>query len=173
MDLLLQIFAQDRATVIEFYKTVSGLSFTLLGLWWVALELRYREWQESARAIRHAYGILLFFLLPGLMSLFSLIDDSGTWWRVIFGATAIAGVAEIGLYYVDDTAQRLKRADIMRVIGFFDYIFILLVAIRPQIGDDLGLGLAGIQVEAILSGALIVIGVHLAFLAMIDRRLGD
>jgi hypothetical protein len=44
---LLQV-ATDNARVLEFYKTASGLSFTLLGLWWVVIQLR----PGTGRAIR-------------------------------------------------------------------------------------------------------------------------
>ena len=160
----------DAARIFEFYKTISGISFALLGLWWVALELRYKDWEESPSARRHAYGVMLFFLLPGLMSLFALIDGAGTWWRVVFSLTALLGLAEIALYYANPHDQR-RTADFLRVAGLAVYVLVLVFAIRPLIARDLGLGLSGLQVEAVLTGALIVIGVHLAFLAMTEHQL--
>ena len=165
---LLQVAAEERARILDFYKTASGLSFFLLGLWWVALELHQKDWEVSPHARRHAYGVMLFFLLPGLMSLFSIIDESGTWWRVVFGATAIAGAGEIALYYVAPH-DNLRLADTLRVAGAIVYVLIFLVALRPLIARDLGLGLSGLQVEAILTGALVVVGIHIAFLAMIGQ----
>ena len=165
---ILQAATDEKARILEFYKTISGLSFALLGLWWVALELRYKDWEESPQARRHAYGVMLFFLFPGLMSLFSLIDDASAWWRLVFGLTALLGMGEIGLYYSAPRNQ-MRSADILRVIGLIDYALVLIVAFRPLVVRDLGIGLSGLQVEAVLTGVLIVIGVHLAFLAMTEH----
>jgi hypothetical protein len=166
---ILQAPTDDAARILEFYKTVSGLAFALLGLWWVALELRFKDWEESPRARRHAYGVMLFFLFPGLMSLFSLIDGSGTWWRLVFAITALLGVAEIALYY-SAPHDRRPAADLIRAVGLVTYVLVLIVALRPLIARDLGIDLSGLQVEAVLTGILIVVGVHLAFLAMTEHQ---
>ena len=159
----------QTAVPSEFYQTLSGLSFTLLGLWAVVLELRFRAAKADVRERRHIYGVLLFFLLPGLMSLFSIIDDSSLWWRLVFGITACIGAAEI-LFYFQAAGEGPSSWDVrLRAAGLLDYLLILLIAFRPAIPADLGLGLRGIQVEAILVTGLLVIRVHMVFLAIVER----
>ena len=58
-----------------FYQSVATVSFTLLGLWWVVLQLKFKEGRGDARRRRHAYGVALFFLLPGVMSMVSSVNS--------------------------------------------------------------------------------------------------
>ena len=154
----------------DFYQTLSGLSFTLLGLWAVVLELRSRAAKSDVRERRHIYSVLLFFLLPGLMSLFSMIDDSSLWWRLVFGITASVGTAEI-VFYLQAGRDGLSRGDILlRLAGLLAYILIFLVALQPKAAANLGLGLTGIQFEAIFVTVLLVIGVNMVFLAIVGRE---
>ena len=88
-----------------FERTASGLrptewrrssrSWTLLGLWWVVIQVRYKDAAATPALRRHAYGVLVFFLMPGMMSLFSIVDDAGTWWRVVFGWKYFSGIGLI------------------------------------------------------------------------------
>jgi hypothetical protein len=55
---------------------------------------------QGFRAVhrRRAYGVALHFLLPGLMSLLSLIDPaSTTLWRISFAMVAADGVLALAL----------------------------------------------------------------------------
>jgi hypothetical protein len=165
---LLQGIPAQAASTNEFYQTLSALSFTLLGLWSVVVELRLRAVKTEVQERRHIYGVLMFFLLPGLMSLFSIIDDSTLWWRLVFGLTAAAGLAEIALYF-QATAAAAARDLALRAVGFVDYALIIFVALRPTIARDLGIEFSGIQVEAVLVTGLLVIGIHMVFFAIVDR----
>ena len=166
---LLQAAPAQSASTNEFYQTLSALSFTLLGLWTVVIELRLRAARTDIRERRHIYGVLLFFLLPGLMSLFAIIDDSATWWRLVFGITASIGLAEIVLYFQSNDATPSTRDLVLRGAGFVDYLLVILVALRPTIARDLDIGFTGIQVEAVLVTGLLVIGVHMVFFAIVER----
>ena len=78
--------------LVAFYATVSGLSFTLLGLWWVVAERR-RTWFDNAHHRRMAYVVSLHFMLPGAMSVLSLADSTGTFfWHLVFVLAGIAGM---------------------------------------------------------------------------------
>jgi hypothetical protein len=52
------------ADIDRFYQAVSTVSFTLLGLWWVVVQLKYKGEEGDPRRQRHAYAVALFFLLP-------------------------------------------------------------------------------------------------------------
>jgi hypothetical protein len=153
----------------EFYQTLAELSFTLLGLWAVVLELRFRAATADMRERWDIYSVLLFFLLPGLMSLFAMIDDSSLWWRLVFGITATIGAAEIVLNVRVGSDTRTLWDLLLRAAGLLVYVLIFLVALRPSVAADLGLGFAGIQVEAVLVTSLLVIGVNMVFLTIVRR----
>ncbi len=52
------------ADIDRFYQAVSTVSFTLLGLWWVVVQLKYKGDEGDPRRQRHAYAIALFSCCP-------------------------------------------------------------------------------------------------------------
>ena len=50
----LLLAAADHEKLGDFYKTVSSISFTLLGLWWVVVQLKYKEGAGDRARRRHA-----------------------------------------------------------------------------------------------------------------------
>lgn len=156
------------AQVDEFYKQISGISFTLLGLWFVIVQLKYKDGAGDPRRRRHAYGVALFFLIPGVMAMLSSINsDLGLLWRITFGVTGALGLLEVLLYFTTD-GIRTRGASILRLVSIIVYVPIVLLAILPSIVAASNLGIEPREVEAILLGLLIVIGVHIAFLALTE-----
>src|SRR3954470_5634572 len=104
----------DGQILADFYRALGSLSFMLVGLWWVVIQLRFKDGQGDAAGRRHAYNVLLFFLAPGSMSVLSAIDpEAGGLWRIVFAITALLGLSEIALYF---SAGRLRTgaADLLR-----------------------------------------------------------
>jgi hypothetical protein len=151
------------ADIDRFYETASTVSFTLLGLWWVVLELKSESlWSDPGRR-RHAYGIALFFLLPGVMGMLSAINSElEALWRVAFGVSAALGVLEIVLYLRSGHVYT-RGALALRACGVVLYVLIAAFAVRPELASDLGLGMSPREVEAIFLGLLIVVGVNLVW----------
>ena len=79
-----------------FYGAFSPACLALLGLWLVVVQVRMREWQGSAIHRRRSYGVALTFALPGVMSLFALIDPQDPdYWRVSFAIIALGGAVAL------------------------------------------------------------------------------
>ena len=75
-----------------FYALMSVTCFTLVGLWWTAIE-KHDEWRADQRLRRLAGGTYLSFLLPGVMSMMAQVNpDNPLMWRISFGATSIVGL---------------------------------------------------------------------------------
>jgi hypothetical protein len=158
--------AAKNADLDDFYRTVSALCFTLLGLWWVVGQVRYQEWVADPRRRRQAYAVSLYFLLPGVMMMLSAINaDLSTLWRVAFGLAAVVGLVEVGLY-ATTAAIRTTGATVLHVCSFVLYLLIALFAIKPTLAMDMGLGLAPREAEAILVSFVIVVGVNLAWFGL-------
>ena len=156
------------ADIDRFYQAVSTVSFTLLGLWWVVVQLKYKGEEGDARRQRHAYAIALFFLLPGVMGMLSSINsDLSALWRLAFGVTAALGLLEIALYRFSGDVYT-RGAVALRIFGFVLYVLIAAFAIRPELATDLGLGMEAREVEAVFLGLLIVVGVNLAWFGMTE-----
>jgi hypothetical protein len=156
------------AAIDEFYRSVATVSFTLMGLWWVVVNARYKEGEGDMRRRRHAYGIVLFFLLPGLMSLISSIDSElTTLWRVAFGICGAVVILELVLFLLAGGAPT-PAAMVLRVGGLVVYVLIVAFAIRPELSADLSLGLDPREAEAVLLGLLLLVGANLAWLGLIE-----
>jgi hypothetical protein len=85
-----------------FYETLALAAFALLGLWWVVVAERRREWAALPYRRRQAYSVSLYFTLTGIMSLVSLISESHpALWRLAFGISAGLGAvdaADVGIH---------------------------------------------------------------------------
>lgn len=160
--------AAGDAAIDDFYKTVSSISFTLLGLWWVVVQLRFQKGAGDPRARRHAYGVALYFLLPGVMTMLSAVNsDLNLLWRLAFGVTALLGVVEIVLYMRAGGA-RSAGPRVLRGLALALYVLIAIFALRPSLAMELGLGMKPREVEAIFIGLLIVVGVNLAWFGVTE-----
>lgn len=160
--------AAGNGTLDDFYRAVATVSFTLLGLWWLVVQGRYQGGNGARGARRHAYGIVLFFLLPGVMSLISSINaDLSMLWRVAFGACAAIGIVEFGLYLATSGARTIG-ALLLRACGLVLYTLMAAVALHPELVVDIGLRLEPQEFESVLVGLLILVGANLAWLGLTE-----
>jgi hypothetical protein len=152
----------------SFYRAVATASFTLLGLWWVVVQSRYQRGEGALVARRHAYGIALFFLLPGIMSLIASINSEvSALWRVAFGACAAIGLTEVALYLRTQGA-RSAVALALRAFGLALYALIGAVAIHPGLVAAAGVGLTPQELESVLLGLLLFVGANLVWLGLTE-----
>jgi len=103
-----------------FYATAAQISFTLLGLWWVIVQFRHPEWMGSRYYRRMAYDVSLYFLLPGIMGLVSLLATEAKFlWRAGFVVAGLIGVVETVLMIATPAAgiTRLTPIRIGRWVG--------------------------------------------------------
>lgn len=152
--------------VNAFYGVLAGLSFTLLGLWWVACQSRM-AWLHDRVGVAMAYVVSLHFALPGAMSLLSLIaPDAPILWRVTFGISGVFGL--VGTALLVATIRRRPAAAGLAVglqwVAAPLYAIVTLVAIAPELVAGTGIGLTALQVEGITLVLLILLGTQSAWL---------
>ena len=150
--------------VNAFYGVLAGLSFTLLGLWWVACQSRM-NWLVDRVGRGMAYVVSLHFALPGAMSLLSLVaPDQPALWRITFATAGVAGL--VGTALVVATMRRrsddARLAKMLQWVALPVYALVTLVAIVPGIAT--GIGITPLQVEGIALVILIVLGTQSAWL---------
>jgi len=152
--------------VNAFYGVLAGLSFTLLGLWWVACQSRM-AWLVDNVGRGMAYVVSLHFALPGAMSLLSLVaPDVPALWRITFATAGAAGLIGSGLMAA---TMRRRSADVglaalLQWIAMPLYAVVTIVAITPTLVGGLGLGLSPLQVEGIALVLLLLLGTQSAWL---------
>jgi hypothetical protein len=160
--------AASPAEINDFYKTVSAICFTLLGLWWVVGQVRFREWMDDRRRRRRAYAVSLYFLLPGVMTLLASINSGvSLLWRLPFVVIGVVGVLEVVLY-VAAPHIRTRGDTVLRGFSLVLYGLIAIFAVHPTLAADLGLGLAPREAEAILISLVLVVGVNLAWFGLVE-----
>ena len=141
-----------------FYATVSGVGFTLLGLWWVVVD-KHPEWFQEPTTALMAYVVSLQFIVPATSSLLSLAaPDAPAVWRTVFVLLGLVGVAGAVLVAVTLAATQPGVSIVALILSLPVYLGIILVALVPGIGS--GLDLTGLQLEAFLFAMVLVLGLH-------------
>jgi len=138
-----------------FYALMSVTCFTLVGLWWTAIE-KHDEWRTNRRLRRLAGGTYLSFLLPGVMSMMSQVNpDNPLMWRISFGLTSIVGLV---------TSIMLVRVEAPSHVGPFRrfrwlapvlYGAIVVLGLFPELAKVIGA--APLQVASVLLILLILL----------------
>jgi hypothetical protein len=148
----------------SFYSTVAQASFTLLGLWWVLLQIRHAAWMRDHRVRRAVYDVSLCFLLPGMMSLMALLAaDVSAIWRVSFAVAAAIGTLEEILSIAGNRGHGSpsRIVDVGNWLSLALYPAIAAIAIRRTLPHDIGIDLGPLEAEGILIGFLFALGVLL------------
>jgi hypothetical protein len=155
----------------DFYISFSATSFTILGLWLVVVQQRYRAWARDPALRRRSYGVALHFSLPGIMTMLALVDpQSSALWRTSYAIVALGGVIVVAVVrgVVPDT---LGRAAYIAAIVL--YAVVGIVAIVPHLLRDIGITAAPVRVEAVLLSVLVFLGVNVAWLLLFDAVTPD
>lgn len=155
-----------------FYGIVSGISFTLQGLWWVAVRERPDLLGGDVRQRRTAYLVGLNFAVLATVSLFAQVaPDVPMVWRVSFGAAGVIGA--VGLAMLGMGLRRtpdLKIAGtLIAAFGVPVYAAITAVAVLSPAIARQNWTLRPIQIEALLVAAMAFIGVQIAWAVGMTR----
>ena len=149
-----------------FYAVVSGINFTLLGLWWVAIKERADIGGDNTAGRRMAYVVSLQFLIPGTVSLLSQVaPDKPLIWRLSFTIAGLGGAIGI-LLLTPSFARATGQESVARLLRWAAvplYLLVALVAAIPPLARALSGYLTPLQVEAILLCLLVFLGVQAAW----------
>jgi hypothetical protein len=152
-----------------FYTTVTSISFTLLGLWWVVVEGR-DTWRMNAARRRMAYVVSLHFVLPGVMSALALVaPELSILWRITFtaGLLGLLAAAYVARTLTDERdCPRLVR--VIEWVAIPIYALIAIVAVFPEGVKAVGLALTPLQVEGIILAIVLFFGVQAAWILMVE-----
>jgi hypothetical protein len=145
-----------------FYAVVSATCFTLVGLWWSAIDRR-RDLLVSTAARRAIGGVYLTFFLPGLMGLFAQIDPGSAWlWRTTFALAAVLGAwSTLRLIQIDRDSGARGPFRRNRWLVAVLYAVIFVVGAAPGLVESLGLN--ALRAAGIAIVCLVALGHGLAW----------
>lgn len=146
-----------------FYTAASALCFTLLGFWWVVVQFRHEELTGDPASRRFMFLVSLHFIVPGLVSLASLLA-TGPMWRVAFGLAGVTGIlaAIAGIRAVRSMPGLLGGISGAVWLGIPIYGLITVIAFVPDIVRT-SLGLEPLQVEGLLLLVILLLGILVAW----------
>jgi hypothetical protein len=149
-----------------FYATASTLCFTLLGFWWVVVQFRHDELTSDGPHRRLSFVVSLHFVIPGIMSLASLLaGDNGLLWRIAFGAAGTLGFVAVviaGRQAVPGATGALAMVQRSEWLVAPLYVLITVVAIFPESVRSFT-GLAPLQVEGYVLTTIVLLGILFAW----------
>ena len=146
----------------------------MLGFWWAIVTFKHDEWMPDPLLKRMSLYVSLHFLLPGTMSLVSLLAVQNTvLWRSGFGVGGACGAVAAVLTY---RASRRRPAagwprNTLCLAMVVVYLCIAAVAAGgSRLTDDLGLGRRALVVEGGLVGLLLFTGAQFAWALFSQER---
>ena len=156
-----------------FYQTVTGLCFTLLGLWWAVVQFRHDEWMADLPHRRVSYSVHLSFLVPGIMSLGAMtMGDVKIIWRLVFISAAVFGLGAT-LFLITSGMPALggRLVPLGRWLTVLLYALISIIAAAPNLTLLFAPELKPLQVDGLLLTLLVFLGASLAWsLLMAPKR---
>lgn len=147
-----------------FYGVVSATCFTLVGLWWSAVDRR-RELLADPLSRRLVGGVYISFLVPAVMGLFAEIEPGVSFiWRTTFGLASIVGaVSALRLFAIDRDRNDVTRGPFRRHrwVAAVLYAVVILLGVAPELAGLVGL--TGLQAAAMAVALLVVVAHGLAW----------
>ena len=138
-----------------FYALMSVTCFTLVGLWWTAIE-RHDEWRDDRRLRGLAGGTYLSFLLPGVMSMFAQVNpDNPLMWRVSFGLASIVGLVTSVRLITVESPSHVGPFRRFRWLAPVLYALIVVLGVAPELA--LLIGASPLEIASVLLMLLILL----------------
>jgi hypothetical protein len=139
----------------------------------VIVQFRHGDMTATPAARRFAFLVSLYFILPGLVSLASLLASTGLLWRIAFGSAGIAGVTSVLLVMRHTTATgTLRTLARWSWVAIPVYALLSLVAFAPDLARTT-FGLEPLQVEGFVLVAILFLGVMFAWLLFTEPMKSD
>jgi hypothetical protein len=145
----------------DFYASFSATCFVVLSLWLVVVQQRYDDWQGDSDSVRQAYGVGLYFSLPGIMTLISLVDPTNpVLWRTSYAFVALSGAA------VFATVHQVTRHRWVAIVNRTAIAVYGAVAVIAIFANPLNITKVANRADAVLLCVVVFLGVNVAWLLL-------
>ncbi len=146
----------------EFYATLAQVSFTVLGLWLVAVQSRVSALAADPARRWGAQVVAIHLALPGFMSLLNLsAPDSSAMWRVSFVGFAVVGL--VGTVLLGRASRPFTLVAALAhaaAIGAYAVVAVV-AAFAPWVRS--AFGVQPLVVEAVMLSLVLLVAMQRAF----------
>lgn len=146
----------------EFYATLAQVSFTVLGLWLVAVQSRVSALAADPARRWGAQVVAIHLAMPGFMSLLNLsAPDSSAMWRVSFVAFALVGL--VGTILLGRSSRPFTMVTGLAhatAIGAYAVV-VVVAAFAPGVRSTFGI--QPLVVEAVMLCLILLVAMQRAF----------
>ncbi|MDL5154960.1 hypothetical protein [Actinomycetospora termitidis] len=155
----------DAQAAMAFYQLLASVSFTLLGLWFTALNLAHADWRHPGRH-RERLHVALLFLLPGTLGLTSVLAGSNPIaWRVVFVLGGVIGLGESLVFLIRRRGLPGAGERVLAVLAPVLYALVVATAFVPTPVA----GLVPLQIEGFVVAAVFLVGLTHVWRAFAER----
>lgn len=141
-----------------FYSQLAGICFTLLGLWWVVVQLKFDRMLATRGRRLTAYATSANFVAVGGIALVSILDgEVSQIWRVGTAAGAFLGALAAVYSVARGEMSRAQRASQAAAAALFVVAFGLAFWTQPIFG------LRPIVVGALVEVGVVALSVHVVW----------
>ncbi|MCU1660110.1 MAG: hypothetical protein QOI36_5367 [Pseudonocardiales bacterium] len=152
-----------------FYQSLTGTSFTLLGLWFAVVQFAHGGWRTDPERHATAMHLTLKFFLPGTLGLASLlasVNDGGLIWRISFALGGLIGLVE-SVRYLRSSGGTAGRVTV-RTLSLADPLLYGFVAAAAFVPPGIT-RLTPLQIEGIATGLVFISGLCGVWVAFSER----
>lgn len=148
----------------DFYATLAGIAFTLLGLWWVVVQMKYELWMSTPARRRVAYAASMHFVAPGLIALIAVLSgEESQIWRLGAALGGVLGAAVSGYALLSVNLSRSQRLQ----EGLICLLF--LIATGLAFVTTPLFGVRPVMIEALVDTAVLGLGVQFVWDCFTER----
>ncbi|HQV68632.1 MAG TPA: hypothetical protein PLJ62_02655 [Thermoflexales bacterium] len=147
-----------------FYSQLAAISFALLGLWWVVVQMKYKTWTSAPGRLITAYAVSASFVALGVLSLIAIMDDPQSQiWRLGSGLGAALGILATLFALMRghlSSAQRVGEGFVLVlfvVMGLLSFVTTPLLGLRP------------VALEGLLSVGTLALTVHVIWQFFVEK----
>lgn len=147
-----------------FYSQLAAISFALLGLWWVVVQMKYKTWTSTPGRLMTAYAVSASFVALGSLSLFAIIEDpQNQLWRM--GGLIGAGMGVFAAAFALARGHLSTAQKIGEALGLVLFVLIGVLALAPTPV----FGLRPIALEAVVSVGVLALTVHVVWQFFVEK----
>jgi Sec-independent protein secretion pathway component TatC len=142
----------------DFYPAFSATCFVVLTLWLTTVAVRHTDWRGEADLQKRAFSVGLFFSLPGIMTLISLVDPtSPRLWELSYMIVALIGAAVIAVLFNAGRDWVMTVAYLLAIAIYLAIGVIAIIAITQPVAHVEN------QIDQVLLCVLLFLGVNVAW----------